>query len=331
MVEEKYGSFYVKVNYMLVKNQKVLIKWHARNKNRLVENGYEFTKIGDEIEIPVELLSKRSAVKVKVICDNCGSEFYKLYSDHCKHGDNCIACARIQQQKTTMERYGVVNFVQSDDFKEKRNETMMEKYGTVHALQVNKCKEKFKETCLKNNGTEYPMQSKEIQEKSKQSLLENFGVEYVFQSEELKKKSVETCMERYGYKNTALVPEIRAKQRQSLYQNGDIATSKPEREMVELLQEIYGENNCLPQYPTEFYNLDCLLIVNDVKIDVEYDGQWIHSKRIKKDEARDKYHMNHGYKVLRIKGNSKTPTREQLIDSIEYLLKSDDKYYEIYI
>lgn len=313
---------------MLVENQKVSIKWHPSNKNRFVELGYKFTKMGDAFEIPAHLLSKGSKVMVKVRCDNCGAEFTKMFYDHLRHGDNCCECSKLQRVKTNLDKYGVENFVQSKEFVEKRNATMLNKYGTIHALQVDKCKEKFKETCIQNNGTEYPMQSNKVKEKCKESCLERFGVEYSLQSEEVKKKSLDTCIERYGYANTALVPEIRAKQRQSLYKNGDIATSEPERQTVALLKEIYGDNSCFPQYPTEFYNMDCLLVVNDVKIDVEYDGQWIHSTRVGKDKGRDKYHIKHGYKVLRIKGNSKIPTKQQLIDAVNYLLTNKVDYFD---
>lgn len=113
---------------------------------------------------------------------------------------------------------------------------MLEKYGTIHALQVDECKEKFKETCLKNNGTEYPMQSHSVQEKSKKTCLDKFGVEYNFQSDDTKQKTYNTCMEKYGYANTALVPSIREKQRQSLYVNGEIATSKPEERRLNCLK-----------------------------------------------------------------------------------------------
>ena len=38
--------------------------------------------------------------------------------------------------------------------------------------------------------------------------------------------------------------------------------------MIKLLKEIYGEDNCYPQYLLDRILFDCLLVLDDVKIDI---------------------------------------------------------------
>ena len=71
--------------------------------------------------------------------------------------------------------------------------------------------------------------------------------------------------------------------------------------------------------------------INDCKIDIEYDGQYWHTldNQIYKDRIRDNYLIEQGYKILRVKGNRKIPTKEQLQEGIDYLVKDNHTYAEI--
>lgn len=279
-----------------------------------------------------EDLFEGSTIKVSVECDCCHKIIQRSYCDYIKcHdnelGDTCVKCSKLKRKQSNMKKYGVEWFTQTDTFQDKRKYTMLEKYGAAHSLQSEVIKEKFKNTCRKNNGVDYPMLSKKIKDKRKQTYLDRYGVDCPLKSEVVRKKIENTCLEKYGVSTTALVPEIRQKQRESLYQNGAIASSNPERKTVQIIAELFGEENCYPQFPTKFYNLDCLLTIGDTKIDIEYDGLWCHKESF--DNKRDSYHMNHGYKILRIKGNSKIPTKGQIISAIDYLLQDSNNYTEI--
>lgn len=53
-------------------SKEINIRWNGRNKKSLVDFGYSFTKLGDNILINVEHLQKYSSYRVIVECDMCG-------------------------------------------------------------------------------------------------------------------------------------------------------------------------------------------------------------------------------------------------------------------
>ena len=95
--------------------------------------------------------------------------------------------------------------------------------------------------------------------------------------------------------------------------------------MCELLKEMFGIENCFPNYPCDNLSLDCLVKINENKIDVEYDGSYWHKERAHYDGARNAVLMNEGYKIVRIKANNTDdlPTKEQIQDAIDYLVKDN--------
>lgn len=89
----------------VVKKQKIITKWQNCNKKRLIDKGYKFTYLNDELEINVEDLSPGSQVYVKFVCDICNGEnqildkhktrMYRNLNRNKKDGlkDYCIICA----------------------------------------------------------------------------------------------------------------------------------------------------------------------------------------------------------------------------------------------
>ena len=76
----------------------VKVKWHGRNKKHFENLGYKFTKLGDELEVKVEALTKGSNIEVKCDCDNCGCELiwrYKNYNKYVKENGEtyCNKCS----------------------------------------------------------------------------------------------------------------------------------------------------------------------------------------------------------------------------------------------
>ncbi|MGG3892005.1 hypothetical protein [Metabacillus fastidiosus] len=69
---------------MLVPNQKITVKWNGRNKEHFVSFGYEYTKLGDEIEVNVEHLTKGNDSLVKAICDFCNREKDLIFNQYYK-------------------------------------------------------------------------------------------------------------------------------------------------------------------------------------------------------------------------------------------------------
>lgn len=81
---------------VLISDQIVKIKWSSSNKSRLIELGYSFTKIGNELDIKAEDLSPSSKTKVKVQCDYCKKIFEKDYGSYNKEIRKYPKCACIK-------------------------------------------------------------------------------------------------------------------------------------------------------------------------------------------------------------------------------------------
>lgn len=292
---------------VLVENQIILTYWHPRNKEHLESKGYKYTHTGDPIYVKLEDMKKGSKCKVKVICDFCGKEIVKTYKDYIRQRKNnpidcCDECHGEKSKITNQERYGGNSPACSSEIISKMSNTFKEKYGW-----------------------DWISKAPEIKQKKKETNLLNYGVENASQAEEVKLKIKRTCMEKYGGPSSQNSPEVRRKAIKTLTNNNGVYSSKPEREMVLKLKEIYGEENCFPQYPLDLIVFDCLIIVNGVKIDVEFDGTYWH-KDTHKDIKRDYFTFSNGIKVLRFKGDYVAPSKEQIIQSVDYLVNNEHRH-----
>lgn len=142
--------------------KEVITKWHPVNKNKLVNYGYTFTKIGDEIPIKIEHLSKGSHITIEYKCDYCGLIFprsYKIYNDKLKNSkiikDCCGTCRSLKVSESLIKFYGVTSPNQIDWVNKKIIATNLEKYG-----------------CEKH------LQNKEIIEKRRITMQERYGVDF---------------------------------------------------------------------------------------------------------------------------------------------------------
>lgn len=192
------------------------------------------------------------------------------------------------------------------------------------------CKQfKIADTLQKKYGSSSLWGSEELRNKAKKSMKEKYGYEYFIQSKQGKEKFKESMINKYGVTNPSYSPELQAKAKESMYLNGKVPSSIPERIMVEMLIQEYGEDNCKPSYPVDRVNLDCLLIIDDNYIDVEYDGLYWHKNTKDYDRKRDYWLISKGYKVLRIKGNKndELPSIEKIKEEINYLLDDNSIGY----
>lgn len=291
---------------------------------------------------------------------------YQIYvkQHHPKYGDCCKICqplknklccmdkygvdngsktdAAISKIKDTfMNKYGVDNISKLDSVKEiireksiqnadnsikKMQDTMMEKYGAKNAMHVKEFVDKQKAVIEEKYGVPHPKQSREILAKERMHNLEKYGVEYVLQVPEFREKSKKTCLEKYGYEYSLSSPEVRAKRVQTLFANGDVLTSKQQLELRDKLLLLYG--NCVLNEPCGANSLDCVVRVNGVKIDVEYDGRYWHQDK-QKDRRRDEFVKSQGYKILRFESDRLIPTDEQIKDCISELVNTDKKFIRI--
>lgn len=288
------------------------------------------------------------------LCINCVGE-KRINTCQEKYGvDNPSQVKEFQDKRkeTHIEKYGVENAFQSEEVKEKIKQINLEKYGCECISQVYEVREKIKSTNLEKYGVEVASQCEIIKEKTAQTNLKKYGHKSSAQGKEQTKKRISTNLKKYGYttplKNKEVKekirktnlekygfeyaiqnPQVKQKARNSAFKNGTIPTSKTEKSMCLILKEIYGEQNCIEGYPLDMINFDCLVMFNGIKIDVEYDGEFWHKNKKESDRKRNGFVINNGYKVLRIKGNYEIPTKKQIIDAIDYLVKDNHKYVEI--
>lgn len=104
--------------------------------------------------------------------------------------------------------------------------------------------------------------------------------------------------------------------------NGKLV-SKPQIKLNNLL---YGILN----YPEERYRIDIVIMRNSQKIAVEYDCQYWHRGKEEHDAKRDKFLISRGWKVLHVKSGILLPSRKQMKQTINKLLK-DEKVVNLYL
>lgn len=302
-----------KDDIMLKENQLIKTRWNPFTKKYYESLGYEYTGKNAELWVKIEDLPLNSHVRVEVICDFCGKEYSKVYKDYnLQHngGDCCVDCEGVKSLKTGRERYG----------KNHRGETLreisLERYGVDNVAKLNEIQEKIRATNLERYGMSCAL----VDEKNHKK-----GIECSW-SENSREKRKATNIEKYGHEWGLSCPDIREKINNSYYNNGTQKTSIPQIRLFELIKEIYG--NCELNYPCGRCSLDCMVDVNGIKIDVEYDGKYWHQDE-QRDRRRDEYVKSQGYKILRIIGNREIPAKEVLISSIQKLIENNLAFTKI--
>lgn len=208
--------------------KEITVTWNTRNKKRLINNGYTFTKLGDSVTINVNELSPKAHVEVEIKCDFCGCIFLKKYYTYTNSKinslidkDSCNKCksekAKVKNQllygvdytfqsetvkekikKTNLEKYGVENVMQSDEVKNKHKNVIIEKYGVENISQAEIAKENRKKTFLERYGVEHNSQTDAYKKSFKETSLKNWGTEHPNQSLENKEKIKNTTNKKYG-------------------------------------------------------------------------------------------------------------------------------------
>lgn len=261
--------------------------------------------------------ASKSLVEVQCdFCGEIVVKAYQTYNKqhHSKYGDCCAKCQPIKNRLVCLDKYGVDNGSKTQEAIDKIKITCLEKYGVENPAQTTSAREKIstalknqsvetkekrKQTNLARYGVEYVMQNNDIQKKCQQSFYEHYntlnryeiqeivdkikttnnkkyGCDWYQQTQESKDRVKATNLEKYGYEHTLQVPEIRAKGMETLLDNNLVPTSKQQKELCNVLHNVY--NNCELNKPCGNNFLDCVVKVNNVLIDVEYDGKILASR-----------------------------------------------------
>lgn len=90
-----------------------------------------------------------------------------------RYGPDGLASAELQDKRiyTSVERYGVPHYSETDEFKERVKSTSLKRYGTTNAMQNAEVKNRFVQSMVDKHGVMWPSQ-KSMTDKSKyQELL----------------------------------------------------------------------------------------------------------------------------------------------------------------
>lgn len=276
---------------MFDENQIVQVRWTSSTKKYYQAKGYQYTKMLDVFDVVAKDLMPKSSVDVVCVCDYCGRSYQTHYSVYKKSAERGkIACLACKDKKL--------------------EDSFISRYNAKSVGASKQCQEAARAKMVEKYGKAYALQTDSGQRRFRESMCSKYGVDNPSRHEEIHKRSV-------------------AKMVKTQCTMGIIPVSKPERAIVQMLQEHYGCSNCFPSYVVDRVILDCLLMVDDVKIDVEYDGMYWHKDRINHDRKRNHWLISQGYKILRIKGNNRNslPSIEDIVDAVNLLLEGHNLTY----
>ena len=301
------------------------------------ELGYE-AKFSTPLIVKNEDLTEGSDIIEERICDCCNRKYSRphrfMISIYKKYGkDICQECMdKISKEKakqTNLLRYGTEYTISSPIVREKAKETNKKRYGYENPMQSEKVREKAKKTNMEKYGVENIFESKDFQEKIKKTNKEKYGVENVSQAEEIKEKKRKTTREHYGVDYPLQSKQVLEKTWNTMFENGNIPISEPQMRTYELCKEMFPEWKIEVNVPLKELTLDIKLVTSDNKIiDIEYDGWYWHRDKIR-DRKRDEIIKKYGYKIIRIRSGNLIPTKEQLQESINYVLQEGKNFSRI--
>jgi uncharacterized protein CbrC (UPF0167 family) len=175
-------------------------------------NKYDI-KVGDEIIVSIDELSKGSTTEIKLKCDNCGKITEMKYNSYIKYGHSCgnYLCKTCNSKKNNFEKYGVENVFQIPEVKKRIKETIKEKYGVDYISQLKKRqikseidKKNINDKRISTNNKKYGVDNVSQIDiiKEKKSLLYNSKPDE--DKNEIKDKRYKTNLKLYGVKTTFL-------------------------------------------------------------------------------------------------------------------------------
>ena len=268
----------------------------------------ERVKRGTKIRVKTTDLSPHCKTKVRVKCDNCGTEKSICYGGYLlstsKGNDGkyyCHKCSSIHNKQTNLERYGVEVPRQNKEINNKAIKTSREKYGGNSPSACKEVTKKIRETNMKKYGVGCILELPEHIESRKKASLEKFGTEIPTQSTICLELAKKTNLEKYGTEWAIASPEVREKIYNSFTKNGTMKSSNQQ----EYLNNLYnGQLN----YQISCFFVDIFVEKDDVCC--EYDGgghdlnvvtgRWTQEEYDRREIIREATLRRMGHRLLRI-------------------------------
>ena len=165
-------------------------------------------------------------------------------------------------EKTSLKLYGVSNYMNSQEIKNKLRNKFILKYGVSNPSYLPDVIEKRKNTSLEHFGVSCPFQSNDIKNKIKNILLDKYGAEYISQTKHWKIK--------YNSKKEYTVNKLFETKRK----NGSLGKSKEEDKIYQLLKEKYPQT--IHHYKSKEYPFVCDFFIPEIDTYIEYQGYFTH-------------------------------------------------------
>lgn len=317
---------------MLIKPQKIKMKWHQRNIRYYEERGYVFTDYGDFFEVDVEHLPKGCNEYVLVLCDYClenGKRTIcsKPYQSYIKQNrdaiikkDCCYVCRPLKIKESNRLIYGKESTNQVEKIRKKQIETNKKKYGGENVMASEKIRKKVVQTNLERYGSKAPAQNDDIKAKISVTNHKKYGGISPTLNEEVRNKQKSSMKKKYGVEYGMQNKNIMGKARKSLYGNGTVPTSNQQRYIHSL---VGGELN----YPFKNYSLDIGFPNKRLYVECDFGGHNLQVKfgnkseeQFQKDERKRYYSLYRaGWKAIRIiTQTDKVPSPEKVSEMMEY-------------
>lgn len=126
----------------MILTREIIVKINDSNYHYYEDLGYDVS-IGEEITIPIELMSKGSHYKINCKCDVCGIEKQVIFKNYVKYDNKwgeyyCRKCSEKKRKKTLRENFGVDYPIQNKKILSKMKKTLLRKYGVDNISKMDK-------------------------------------------------------------------------------------------------------------------------------------------------------------------------------------------------
>lgn len=216
------------------------------------------------------------------LCLTCGNRcrfkgFSSGYSSYCSavcHNSNEIV--KEKSKRTCLKKYGVENYAQCQESKDRYIQKCRTKYGVDNYFQTEECKVKNSNTCLKKYGVDNYTKTDEYRKRHKETCLKKYGVDNYSKTDECKEKVRQTNIKRFGTEYYTQTEESRIREYNTRKRNKTFNTSKIEQEFKKYLED--NDINFKYQYKSEPYPFNCDFYFPDYDLYFEIQGHWGHGK-----------------------------------------------------
>ncbi|AIT54836.1 conserved putative MutH/Vsr/archaeal HJR-like endonuclease [Melbournevirus] len=158
-------------------------------------------------------LPKNRKEKINFVC-KCGRNSSSRFDVSTRPGwCGCSFCAKEQEKKTKLQKYGHVCVLRSEYVLG----PIREKYGETGFMGTKEFRGKARRTLIENTGYDHPSKNPEVQKKKRENSMVKYGVSHPFKLEETRKKAYGTYKAKTGYDHPSQNPEVASKKRFSSF------------------------------------------------------------------------------------------------------------------